>query len=42
MSGTAGGTAMAYYRSEFKDDESRKRDLIRLWFRAAGRRSDDG
>ena len=32
----------AHYRSEFKDDESRKRHLIRLWFRAAGRRSYDG
>jgi hypothetical protein len=32
----------AHYRSEFKDDGSRKRHLIRLWIRAAGRRSYDG
>jgi len=27
----------AHYRSEFKDDETRKRHLIRLWFGAGGR-----
>jgi len=33
---------VAHYRSEFKDDDTRKRHLIRLWFRAAGRRFYDG
>ena len=28
----------AHYRSEFKDDETRTRPLIRLWFREGGRR----
>jgi alpha-ketoglutarate-dependent taurine dioxygenase len=32
----------AHYRSEFKDDEMRKRHLIRLWFREDGRRFYDG
>lgn len=32
----------AHYRSEFKDDETRKRHLIRLWFRKEGRRFYDG
>jgi alpha-ketoglutarate-dependent taurine dioxygenase len=32
----------AHYRSEFKDDETRKRHLIRLWFRERGRRFYDG
>ena len=32
----------AHYRSEFKDDETRKRHLIRLWFREGGRRFYDG
>ena len=32
----------AHYRSEFKDDETRKRHLIRLWFRGGGRRFYDG
>jgi len=32
----------AHYRSEFKDDETRKRHLIRLWFREDGRRFYDG
>jgi alpha-ketoglutarate-dependent taurine dioxygenase len=32
----------AHYRSEFKDDETRKRHLIRLWFRESGRRFYDG
>jgi alpha-ketoglutarate-dependent taurine dioxygenase len=32
----------AHYRSEFKDDETRKRHLIRLWFREHGRRFYDG
>src|SRR5262245_26875458 len=32
----------AHYRSEFKDDEARKRHLIRLWFRKQGRRFYDG
>jgi len=32
----------AHYRSEFKDDEARKRHLIRLWLREHGRRSYDG
>jgi alpha-ketoglutarate-dependent taurine dioxygenase len=32
----------AHYRSEFKDDEVRKRHLIRLWFREHGRRFYDG
>lgn len=32
----------AHYRSEFKDDEARKRHLIRLWFREGGRRFYDG
>ena len=32
----------AHYRSEFKDDETRKRHLIRLWFRRQGRRFYDG
>jgi alpha-ketoglutarate-dependent taurine dioxygenase len=31
-----------HYRSEFKDDESRKRHLIRLWLRESGRRFYDG
>ena len=33
---------VAHYRSEFKDDETRKRHLIRLWFREQGRRFYDG
>jgi len=33
---------VAHYRSEFKDDETRKRHLIRMWFRARGRRFYDG
>ena len=32
----------AHYRSEFKDDEMRKRHLIRLWFREQGRPFYDG
>jgi len=32
----------AHYRSEFKDDETHKRHLIRLWFREHGRRFYDG
>ena len=32
----------AHFRSEFKDDETRKRHLIRLWFREDGRRFYDG
>jgi alpha-ketoglutarate-dependent taurine dioxygenase len=32
----------AHYRSEFKDDETRKRHLIRLWFRREGRPFYDG
>ncbi len=32
----------AHYRSEFKDDETRKRHLVRLWFRESGRRFYDG
>jgi alpha-ketoglutarate-dependent taurine dioxygenase len=32
----------AHYRSEFKDDETRRRHLIRLWFREGGRRFYDG
>jgi Taurine catabolism dioxygenase TauD, TfdA family len=32
----------AHYRSEFKDDETRKRHLIRLWFREQGRPFYDG
>ena len=32
----------AHYRSEFKDDETRKRHLIRLWFREHGRPFYDG
>jgi len=32
----------AHYRSEFKDDETRKRHLVRLWFRERGRRFYDG
>jgi hypothetical protein len=32
----------AHYRSEFKDDETAKRHLIRLWFRTRGRRFYDG
>ena len=32
----------AHYRSEFKDDETRKRHLIRLWFRETGRPFYDG
>jgi alpha-ketoglutarate-dependent taurine dioxygenase len=32
----------AHYRSEFKDDETRKRHLVRLWFREHGRRFYDG
>jgi alpha-ketoglutarate-dependent taurine dioxygenase len=32
----------AHYRSEFRDDEIRKRHLIRLWFRKHGRRFYDG
>ncbi len=32
----------AHYRSEFTDDETRKRHLIRLWFREGGRRFYDG
>ena len=33
---------VAHYRSEFKDDETRKRHLIRLWFREQGRPFYDG
>ena len=33
---------VAHYRSEFKDDETRKRHLIRMWFRERGRRFYDG
>ena len=33
---------VAHFRSEFKDDETRKRHLIRLWFREQGRRFYDG
>ncbi|HXJ78052.1 MAG TPA: TauD/TfdA family dioxygenase [Candidatus Methylomirabilis sp.] len=33
---------VAHFRSEFKDDETRKRHLIRLWFRENGRRFYDG
>jgi alpha-ketoglutarate-dependent taurine dioxygenase len=33
---------LAHYRSEFRDDEIRKRHLIRLWFRKHGRRFYDG
>jgi alpha-ketoglutarate-dependent taurine dioxygenase len=33
---------VAHYRSEFKDDETRKRHLIRLWFRERGKRFYDG
>ena len=32
----------AHYRSEFKDDETHKRHLIRLWFREHGRPFYDG
>jgi len=32
----------AHYRSEFKDDETRKRHLIRFWFRERGRPFYDG
>ena len=32
----------AHYRSEFKDDATHKRHLIRLWFREHGRRFYDG
>jgi alpha-ketoglutarate-dependent taurine dioxygenase len=32
----------AHYRSEFVDDETRKRHLIRLWFRTEGRPFYDG
>jgi len=32
----------AHYRSDFKDDETHKRHLIRLWFREHGRRFYDG
>lgn len=32
----------AHYRSEFRDDETHKRHLIRLWFREHGQRSYDG
>ena len=32
----------AHYRSEFKDDETRKRHLVRLWFREQGRPFYDG
>ena len=32
----------AHYRSEFKDDATAKRHLIRMWFRASGRRFYDG
>jgi alpha-ketoglutarate-dependent taurine dioxygenase len=31
-----------HFRSEFKDDETDKRHLVRLWFRAGGRRFYDG
>jgi alpha-ketoglutarate-dependent taurine dioxygenase len=33
---------VAHYRSEFKDDETHKRHLVRLWFRGTGRRFYDG
>ena len=32
----------AHYRSEFKDDDTHKRHLIRLWFREHGQRFYDG
>jgi alpha-ketoglutarate-dependent taurine dioxygenase len=31
-----------HFRSEFKDDETHKRHLVRLWFREGGRRFYDG